>query len=134
MALRLFELCFGVGLIIAVFDIIRMNRKASSLLEAVQNEFVQSGETVLRGPAPGIYKGATGILDVARGNAVFVLTDTRLLIRKITRSAVEIPITEIRSVKLSKWFKSWYYGNQGFVVVETTSNKKIGFLVPTPSA
>ena len=111
-----------------------MNRKSSELIGNMERELALSGENVLLGPVAGIYRGATGNFDVVKGNAVIALTDKHLIIRKLIGGTVEIPLSDIADVTKNKWFKASYYNGQEHIIIETTKNAKIGFMVPSTNA
>lgn len=77
---------------------VNLRRSSRRWVDAVQAEMVLTGEHVLLGPAPGSYRGGSGRYSAVGGNAVLLLTDRRLLMRKVTGGVVEVPRARIVSI------------------------------------
>jgi hypothetical protein len=56
-------------------------QRLSAMKQSMIVELSGSGEQVLRGPEPAVYRGGTRGYSRVKGNGTFVLTDRRILFR-----------------------------------------------------
>lgn len=99
-------------------------------------ELAATGERVLLGPEPAIYRGASSGLGLprARGNGVAALTDRRLIIRKLVGAAAEIPIADVVGVRTDKWFQGGWTGGRMHVIVKLRAGGEVGLFVADSDA
>jgi len=87
------------------------------------------GETVLRPPEKGNYRGATAAgVPMVNNNAVIALTNRRLVCITVTGKTIEIPTTTITGAREAKVFKSSVAGGRMHLVVAVRSGE-VGFFV-----
>ena len=122
----------GVGLIQAAIwiPLIRKWRRRSAAFDtALQAEMLTSGERTIMGPERAIYRGATMTYGSVKGNGTILLTDRRLLFRKITGGVVEVPVAKITATRQESWFLRSKVGGRTHLVVETNDPAEVGFFV-----
>ena len=87
------------------------------------------GETVLRPPEKGSYRGATAAgYPVVKNTGLIALTQRRLVFRTLTGKTIDVPVASITGVRESTVFKGSVVGGQTHLVVETAAGE-IGFYV-----
>ena len=92
------------------------------------------GETVLRAPENGSYRGATiPGYSVVKNNGLIALTPRRLIFRTLTGKTVEIPVDTITGVREATVFKGSVVGGRKHLIVETAAGE-VGFYVPDTAA
>lgn len=88
-----------------------------------------AGETVLRGPEQGSYRGATADgYPTVKNAGVIALTRRRLVFRTLTGTTIEVPLEAITGVREATVFKGSLVGGQTHLIVETAAGE-IGFYV-----
>jgi hypothetical protein len=122
----------GIGLIQAAFLIllIRAWRKRSKLfVEDFLARVAASGERVIAGPESAVYRGGSGPYSAVKGNGTMILTDRRLVFRKLSGGLVEVPVRMIGGIRESKGFRGSRVGGATHLVVTTTDSTEVGFFV-----
>jgi hypothetical protein len=101
----------------------RSRRVAAELATELQ------GETVVRPPEKGNYRGATAAgYPVVNNSGLIALTQRRLVFRTLTGKAIDIPVGAITGVRESAVFKGSVVGGLTHLIVETAAGE-IGFYV-----
>ncbi|MEO8876556.1 MAG: hypothetical protein ABI461_13280 [Polyangiaceae bacterium] len=122
----------GVGLVQAAVWIPlvhRWNKKSGQYYAALQKELGASGEKMLVPPERGGYEGSTGDYSNIRGTGKLMLTDRRLLFRKLTGGVVEIPVKKLKGFRESSTYNGSAIGGNRFLIIETTGSTDVGFTV-----
>lgn len=107
----------------------RMQRGSDAFTEAFLAQAAASGETILAGPEAASYRGGTGSHSTVKGNGTLVLTDRRLVFRKLSGGEVEIPRAAITGIREEASFLGSRVGGQTCLVVETDEPAEVGFFV-----
>jgi hypothetical protein len=120
------------GVVVGVLSInlliwLPMAKKLERLTPALVAEIAASGETLVRGPERGAYRGATSVYGVVKGLGIVALTDKRLVFRKAVGTAISIVRADITGVRTAKWFMHSRAGGQEHVIVTTASGAEVGF-------
>lgn len=88
-----------------------------------------AGETVLRGPAKGSYRGATAPgYPTVKNAGVIALTRRRLVFRTLPGKTIEVPVEAITGVREAAVFKGSVVGGQRHLIVATAGGE-VGFYV-----
>ena len=103
-------------------------RKTQQTLASMISEAEQSGERLVLGPESGVYRGGTGSYGKVKGNGAMLLTDRRLVFRKLMGAGVEIPTITITGSRRSKGFNGARTGGKTHLIV-TTAEAEVGFFV-----
>lgn len=122
----------GVGLIQAAvwLVLIRSWRKRTNHFFAeFRAQAAASGERVIAGPESAVYRGGTGPYSAVKGNGTILLTDRRLVFRKLSGGLVEVPAPMIAGIRQSKTFRGSRVGGATHLVVTTTDSAEVGFFV-----
>jgi hypothetical protein len=122
----------GVVLIQAAVWIllIRSWRKRSNrFLAEFRARAAASGERFIAGPESAVYRGGTGPYSAVKGNGTIILTDRRLVFRKLSGGLVEVPAQMIVGIRQSKTFRGSRVGGATHLVVATTDSAEVGFFV-----
>ena len=115
---------------VAWIPIIRAWRKQSDRFAAdLRASATQSGERFVAGPEKAVYRGGSGPYSVVKGNGTIILTDRRLVFRKLTGGLVEMPTEIITGVRQSKTFRGSRVGGATHLVVTTNEQAEVGFFV-----
>ena len=136
-SLLLLVILIGVGLIQAAVWIllIRSWRKRSNrFLADFRASAAASGERFIAGPEGAVYRGGTGPYSAVKGNGTIILTDRRLVFRKLSGGVVEVPANRIGGVRQSKTFLRSRVGGATHLVVTTTDAAEVGFFVEDTAA
>ncbi|MHA3019704.1 hypothetical protein ACXPWS_05465 [Mycobacterium sp. BMJ-28] len=87
------------------------------------------GETVVRPPEKGSYRGATAPgYPVVKNTGLIALTRRRLVFRTLTGTAIDVPVDAITGVREAAVFKGSVVGGQTHLIVATTAGE-VGFYV-----
>jgi hypothetical protein len=87
------------------------------------------GETVVRAPENGSYRGATALgYPVVKNNGLIALTRRRLVFRTLTGKAIDVPVESITGVWEATVFKGSVVGGRKHLIVQTAAGE-IGFYV-----
>lgn len=104
-----------------------LRRRSESTADQLSIEI--AGETIVRGPAKGSYRGATAPgYPVVKNTGLIALTKRRLVFRTLTGKTIEVPVEEITGVRDAGVFKGSVVGGQQHLVVQTAAGE-IGFYV-----
>lgn len=101
------------------------NRFASDF--AVQADM--TGERIVKGPEPAVYRGGTGPYSKVKGNGTMILTDRRIVFRKLTGGLVEVPRSKVIGIRQTKGFNGSRVGGTTHLVVATSDPAEVGFFV-----
>lgn len=93
-----------------------------------------SGERFIAGPEGAVYRGGSGPYSAVKGNGTIILTDRRLVFRKLSGGAIEVPVNMIAGVRQLKTFRGSRVGGATHLVVTTTDSAEVGFFVKDISA
>ena len=121
--LGILVLVTAVNLVVWLPIVKKLQRMPAELVRDLE----ASGETIVRAPERGAYRGATAIYGVVKGVGVVALTDKRLVFRKAVGNEVAVPRAEIVGVRTAKWFMRSRAGGQEHVIVTTASGAEVGF-------
>lgn len=88
-----------------------------------------SGECFVAGPEKAVYRGGSGTYSAVKGNGTIVLTDRRLVFRKLSGGVVEVPTQVITGVRQSAAFRGSRVGGATHLVVTTNEQAEVGFFV-----
>ena len=109
-----------------------LRRRSRAVAEQLATEL--QGETVVRAPENGSYRGATVPgYPVVKNNGLIALTQRRLIFRTLTGKAIDVPVEAITGVREATVFKGSVVGGQKHLIVETAAGE-IGFYVFPVSA
>jgi hypothetical protein len=104
-----------------------LRRRSSAVAEQLRAEI--EGESVVRAPEKGSYRGATAAgYPVVKNTGLIALTRRRLVFRTLTGHLIEVPVESIIGVREATVFKGSVVGGQQHLVVETSAGE-IGFYV-----
>ena len=121
----------GVQLV-PIILILRWVRRASARqIGELRAELATTGERVLLGPESALYRGASSGSGYprSRGNGAVVLTERRLVVRRLAGAAVEVPAGEIAGVRTDRWFQGGWTGGRPHVIVKTRAGAELGLFV-----
>jgi len=117
----------AVLVVIWIPIVIWLRRRSGATAERLTTEI--QGETVLRPPERGSYRGATAAgYPVVKNTGLIALTQRRLVFRTLTGKTIDVPVASITGVRESTVFKGSVVGGQTHLVVETAAGE-IGFYV-----
>lgn len=68
-----------------------LRRKSRRQRVSLTDEVTAAGETIKRGPESALYRGSAFGYSQVSGNGVILLTDRRLLFRKLTGGRIDAP-------------------------------------------
>ena len=117
-----------INLLVWIPLILWLRRKAIAQATAFRAELEATGEQIVFGPEPAIYRGATMQYSKVRGNGVLTLTQRRLVFQKIIGKGFELARNDIVEVREEKVFMRSIRGGARHLVVKTRSGAEIGFL------
>ncbi len=104
-------------------------RKLRRMPAALRAELEAAGETIVLGPEPAIYSGATAIYSRVKGNGVVALTDKRLAFRKAIGASLDIPVDQIQGVREDRVFLRSRAGGRRHVIAVLREGVEVGFFV-----
>lgn len=104
-----------------------LRRRSRARTAALLSELATSGERVIRGPEAGNYQGATDVYPQVKGNAVLVLTERRIIVRRAIGEAFDIPAADVVGVREAASFLSSRAGGMTHVVVALRGGAEVGF-------
>jgi hypothetical protein len=88
-----------------------------------------AGETIIRSPEPGSYRGATVAgYPIVNNDGMIALTRRRLVFQALTGKVIEVPVTDIAGVREAKVFNTAVTGGRQHLIIQTSSGE-IGFYV-----
>lgn len=88
-----------------------------------------SGERIVKGPERAVYRGATGTYSKVKGNGTLILTDRRLVFRKLTGGMVDVPLSTVTGARQAKGFNGSRVGGMTHLVVATADPAEIGLFL-----
>ena len=103
-------------------------RKRDEFETRFQAELAATGERILL-REQGTYCGGTGSYGAVKGNGTIILTDRRLVFRKISGGLVDIARSKITATRQSKTFLGSRVGGRVFLVVATDDPAEVAFFV-----
>jgi hypothetical protein len=103
--------------------------KSARLAVELQAELAASGEVVVRGPSLGLYRGGSGKWPKVKGNGVMVLTERRVIFRKLIGAAIEVPSDQVTGVRDDKWFLRAWTGGRLHLILELEGGDEVGYFV-----
>jgi hypothetical protein len=104
-------------------------RRTRKWKASLQSEIASSGETLVLGPERGLYGGASFGYPQVRGNGVMVLTDKRLLFRKLTGGIIEIALSDVAGMREDKVFLSSVRAGRIYLILQLKDRAEVGFIV-----
>lgn len=125
----------GIGLVQAAVWIPlfrRWRKRSRAFMDDFDAERCATGERIVIPPESAVYrgsKGSNGAFSAVKGNGTIVLTDRRLLFRKLTGGVVEVPLATITGTHESKSFHGSRVGGATHLVVETNAAGEVAFFV-----
>jgi hypothetical protein len=107
--------------------VVWLRRRNRAVAEQLGTEI--EGESVVRAPEKGSYRGATVPgYPVVKNTGLIALTPRRLVFRTLTGHLIEVPVESITGVREAAVFKGSVVGGQKHLIVETSAGE-IGFYV-----
>jgi hypothetical protein len=104
-----------------------LRRRSRAVAEQLGTEL--EGETVVRAPEKGSYRGATAPgYPAVKNTGLIALTRRRLVFRTLTGKAIDVPVESITGVREATVFKGSVVGGQKHLIVSTAAGE-IGFYV-----
>lgn len=131
-AVQVGSLIVAIVLVSAILSMLALSwvaRKSGRLVVSLQAELATAGETAMRGPEPALYRGASGIRSRVKGNGAIVLTERRVLFRKLFGADIEVPLAQLIGVKEDKWFLRAYTGGRLHMILQLKGGDEVGFMV-----
>jgi hypothetical protein len=122
-ALLIVSVVVVVQLAVWVPLLVIWRRRAAASIQDLEAQIRASGEKVLAGPEQAVYRGGTGGYSRVKGNGTIILTDRRLLFRKLAGGGVEVARPRIAGVSRSR------RGGNMHLVVTTTDPGEVAFVV-----
>lgn len=133
MSTTMFVVLLVVGILVAVGALIAipllwwLPRRSAAVSAQFGAEL--AGETLVRGPEKGSYRGATAPgYPTVKNAGLIALTPRRLLFRTLTGKTIEVPVAEITGVRESTVFKGSVVGGQTHLIIDTAAGE-IAFYV-----
>ncbi|MFI5510450.1 hypothetical protein ACIA48_23555 [Mycobacterium sp. NPDC051804] len=124
------SLVIGILAVLALIWIpivVWLRRRSGATAEQLAAEI--EGESVLRAPEKGSYRGATASgFPVVKNTGLIALTRRRLVFRTLTGHLIEVPVDSIIGVREAAVFKGSVVGGQTHLIVQTTAGE-VGFYV-----
>jgi hypothetical protein len=122
-------LMFGVIAVVALVLIRRIRTTTRQLGPQLHAELVASGETVLRGPDAGAYRGGSAPgFSKLKGNCLLAITDRRVVYRMFVGDGGEIPRDRIVGVREDKGFLGSRVGGRTHLILQL-SDGEVGLFV-----
>ena len=107
--------------------IIALKRKSARLHASLRDELA-AGERAARGPESAVYRGATAGFPMVKGNGVAVLTDRRLIFRKLVGAGLEVPLDRVAGVREDTWFLGGYRNGRMHLILRMQDGNEVGFM------
>ncbi|SCX29615.1 hypothetical protein [Mycolicibacterium fluoranthenivorans] len=122
----------AVQVLIWIPIIVWMRRRGRAVAARLATEL--EGETVLRAPEKGSYRGATAPgYPAVKNTGLIALTRRRLAFRTLTGTAIDVPVESITGVREAAVFKGSVTGGRTHLIIATASGE-IGFYVRSGNA
>ena len=106
-----------------------VRKRTRRLVAEMGEQLAASGERIVLGPAPGMYRGGTGGFPRVKGNAVLALTDRRLACSMVVGKPFDVPLDKLASVREDKWFLSAYRSGCMHLILQLSDDTAVGFIV-----
>jgi hypothetical protein len=107
--------------------IVWLRRRGRAVADQLATEI--EGETILRAPEKGSYRGATAPgYPAVKNTGLIALTGRRLVFRTLTGTVIEVPVDAITGVREATVFKGSVVGGHKHLIVQTAAGE-IGFYV-----
>lgn len=122
----------GVGLIQADIwiPLVRSwKRKSTNFLADLHTEADRSGERFVIGPEKAVYCGGTPPYGAVRGNGTIILTDRRLIFRKVSGGLVDVPRSRITTVHQAASFQRSRVAGSIHLIIATNDPAEVAFFV-----
>ncbi|MEZ4427083.1 MAG: hypothetical protein R3A51_05230 [Nannocystaceae bacterium] len=119
----------GANLVLWIVIIAWVRRATRARAATLRAELDGSGERLVLGPEPAIYRGATAGRTKVKGNGIIALTDRRLLFDKLIGDRVEVSRAEIVGVRVDRWFLRSARGGKLHLIVKLQSGEEVGYIV-----
>jgi len=103
------------------------NEKSEAFFSALETEMAASGETSVLPLQKAKYQGASKVYGPVAGTGRVMLTDRRLVFRKLTGGVIEIPTSKIKAMRESGSFRNVGRIGVPMSIIETTDPAEVGF-------
>jgi len=107
--------------------VVALKRKSARLHASLRDELA-GGELATRGPESAVYRGATAGFPMVNGNGVAMLTDRRLIFRKLVGAGLEVPLDRVAGVREDKWFLGSYRSGRMHLILKMRDGNEVGFM------
>lgn len=109
-----------------------LRRRTSALKRALWDECIRAGEIVTLRPRSAVFQGAVTGEGIVRGNGVLIVTEKRLIFRRILGRGIEIARSEIAGVsdRLKRRSRAAKGASGEIVVIHTNDKNQYSFLLP----
>lgn len=109
-----------------------LRSRTASLKRALWDECIRAGEIVTLRPRTAVFRGSAAGGSMVRGNGVLIVTEKRLIFRKLFGRGVEIARSEIAGVsdRLKRLPRSAKKASGEVVVIHTNDRNQFSFLLP----
>jgi hypothetical protein len=107
----------------------RWRRRSDGFVTEFTERATLTGERIVIEPESAVYRGSTGPYSRVKGNGTMLLSDRRLVFRKLTGGMVEVPLSKVTGVRQSKGFNGSRVGGMTHLVVATDDPAEVGFFV-----
>lgn len=107
----------------------RRRKRSAGFVDGLRAQADASGERFTAGPEPAVYRGGSRPYSAVKGNGTLILTDRKLVFRKLTGGIIEVPTSNITGIRQEKWFRGSRTGGMTHLVVDTADPAEIGFFV-----
>ncbi len=107
----------------------RWRKRSAGFVDDVCAKADASGERFAAGPEPAVYRGGSRPYSAVKGNGTMILTDRRLVFRKLTGGMIEVATSNITGIRQEKSFRGSRVGGMTHLVVDTADPAEIGFFV-----
>lgn len=104
-------------------------KRSRAFLEDFRARAASTGERFVAGPERAVYRGGSSPYSAIKGNGTMILTDRRLVFRKLTGGMVEVPASRITGTRRAKGFRGSRVGGATHLVVATTDPAEVAFFV-----
>ncbi len=126
-----------IGLVLAILGaqalfwlvfILWLKRRSVRASAELTEQMTGAGEVIKHGPAPGLYRGASFGYSRVSGNGTAILTNRRLLFRKVTGGLIDVPLDQVTGLREDKWFLSAYRSGRLHTILRLASGDEVGFI------
>jgi hypothetical protein len=96
-------------------------------VEEIRAELSARGDRLLRGPEQGGYSTASARFGKMRSTSVIALSEARFICKRLAMEDFEIPLGEIKGVRLEKTFGGRYVPKSPILVLDLHDKTEVGF-------